>query len=138
MNRFLNAVEIGAPEAIYLTLQLPLRRSSRAVEFISTLKYFVNLKSHNEKTVLLHHPLNNAEYGNYFLKSLNRILKIPIISWTQWHEFSDGSDTKYNPIPFSLAPNKNTKGLRKSDSISSLLEVDLFLFNLIKILSIMP
>ena len=39
MNRFLNAVEIGAPEAIYLTLQLPLRRSSRAVEFIPTQQF---------------------------------------------------------------------------------------------------
>ena len=49
---------------------------------------------------------------------------------------SDNSDQTYTPIPLALAPNKNTKGLRKSDSISSLLEVDLFMFNLIKILSI--
>jgi hypothetical protein len=30
-NKFLNAVEISAQEAVYLTLQLPLRRSSRQV-----------------------------------------------------------------------------------------------------------
>ena len=104
--------------------------------WISTLKYFVNLKSHNEKSILLHHPINSGEDGNSYLKNLNRILEIPIISWTQWHGFSDNSDQTYTPIPFALAPNKNTKGLRKSDSISSLLEVDLFMFNLIKILSI--
>ena len=106
--------------------------------WISILKYFVNLKSNNEKAILLHHPINSGEYGKSYLRNLNRILKIPIISWTQWYEFSVSSDMIYTPIPFALAPNKNTKGLRKSDSISSLLEVDIFLFNLIKILSIMP
>ena len=35
-NRFLNTVEIGAPEAIYICLQLPLKWSSRAVVFINT------------------------------------------------------------------------------------------------------
>ena len=106
--------------------------------WISILKYFVNLKSHNEKPILLHHPINSGEDGNSYLENLNRILKIPIISWTQWHEFSDNSDRTYTPIPFALAPNKNTKRLRKSDSISSLLEIDLFMFTLIKILSIIP
>ena len=106
--------------------------------WITILKYFIILKSQKEKSILLHHPINSGEDGNRYLESLNRILKIPIISWTQWHGFSDNSDLTYNPIPFALAPNKNTKGLRKSDSISSLLEVDLFMFNLIKILSIMP
>ena len=106
--------------------------------WISILKYFVNLKLNSENAILLHHPINNGEYGDSYLENLNRILKIPLISWTQWQEFSDNSDLSYTPIPFALAPNKNTKGLRKSDSISSLLEVDLFMFNLIKILSILP
>ena len=35
-NIFLNAVEVSAQEAVYLVLQLPLRRSSRDVQFIST------------------------------------------------------------------------------------------------------
>ena len=35
-NKFLNAVEISAQEAVYLVMQLPLRRSSRAVQFINT------------------------------------------------------------------------------------------------------
>ena len=44
----------------------------------------------------------------------------------------------YNPIPFALAPNKNTMGLRTRDSISSLLEIDLFLLGLIRFLSLLP
>tara|TARA_B100000214_G_scaffold198339_1_gene143555 strand:- start:269 stop:988 length:720 start_codon:yes stop_codon:yes gene_type:complete len=103
--------------------------------WISILKYFVDIQLHKEKSILLHHPINSGDYGNSYLKNLNRILKIPIISWTQWSEFSNNSDITYTPIPFALAPNKNTEGLRQTDSISSLLEVDLFLFNLIKILS---
>ena len=35
-NKFLNAVEVSAQEAVYLVLQMPLRRSSRDVQFIST------------------------------------------------------------------------------------------------------
>ena len=35
-NKFLNAVEISAQEAVYLVLQMPLRRSSREVQFINT------------------------------------------------------------------------------------------------------
>ena len=35
-NKFLNAVEISAQEAVYLVLQMPMRRSSRDFQFIST------------------------------------------------------------------------------------------------------
>ena len=35
-NKFLNSVEISAQEACYLTLQLPLKRSSRQIIFINT------------------------------------------------------------------------------------------------------
>ena len=35
-NKFLNAVEISAQEAVYLVLQMPLRRSSRGFQFINT------------------------------------------------------------------------------------------------------
>ena len=35
-NKFLNAVEISAQEAVYLVLQMPLRRSSRDFQFINT------------------------------------------------------------------------------------------------------
>lgn len=35
-NKFLNSVEISAQEAVYIVLQLPMRKSSREVIFIST------------------------------------------------------------------------------------------------------
>ena len=35
-NQFLNAVEISAQEAVYILLQLPMRKSSREVIFINT------------------------------------------------------------------------------------------------------
>ena len=35
-NKFLNAVEISAQEAVYLVLQMPLRRLSREFQFINT------------------------------------------------------------------------------------------------------
>jgi hypothetical protein len=35
-NKFLNSVEISAQEAVYLILQLPMRKSSRNVVFINT------------------------------------------------------------------------------------------------------
>ena len=35
-NKFLNAVEISAQEAVYLVLQMPLRRSSQEFQFINT------------------------------------------------------------------------------------------------------
>ena len=35
-NKFLNAVEISVQEAVYLVLQMPMRRSSRDFQFIST------------------------------------------------------------------------------------------------------
>ena len=35
-NKFLNGVEISAQEAVYIILQLPMRRSSRGVVFINT------------------------------------------------------------------------------------------------------
>lgn len=35
-NKFLSHVEIGAQEAVYLVLQIPLRHTSRSVTFINT------------------------------------------------------------------------------------------------------
>ncbi len=45
-NKFLNAVEISAQKAVYLVLQMPLRRSSREFQFI-------NKSDPDERTFLL-------------------------------------------------------------------------------------
>ena len=35
-NKFLNSVKISSQEAVYLVLQMPLRRSTREFQFINT------------------------------------------------------------------------------------------------------
>ena len=35
-NKFLNAVQINAQEAVYLVLHMPMRRASREFQFINT------------------------------------------------------------------------------------------------------
>ena len=52
-NQFLNAVEISAQEAVYIVLQLPMRKSSREVIFINT--------TPPEERVQLLKPLNEIE-----------------------------------------------------------------------------
>ena len=55
-NKFLNSVEISAQEAVYLVLQMPLRRSSRDVVFINT---------------------SNPEERTFLLKSKDQINALP-------------------------------------------------------------
>lgn len=55
-NKFLNAVEISAQEAVYFVLQMPLRRSSREFQFINT--------SHPEERTFL-------------LKTLDKLQELP-------------------------------------------------------------
>ena len=52
-NQFLNAVEISAQEAVYIVLQLPMRKSSREVIFINT--------TSPEERVQLLKPMNEIE-----------------------------------------------------------------------------
>tara|TARA_Y100001968_G_scaffold305132_1_gene320740 strand:- start:521 stop:1114 length:594 start_codon:yes stop_codon:yes gene_type:complete len=106
-------------------------------EWILILKYIINLESKDAEPIILHHPLNN-EIGSSYLKYLRQKLKVPVLPWTRWNELQNKEGKKYSPIPFSLAPNKNTKNLRQNDSISSLLEIDIFLIGLINILTHLP
>ena len=55
-NKFLNAVEISAQEAVYLVLQRPLRRSSREFQFVST---------------------SDPAKSTFLLKSMDRIKELP-------------------------------------------------------------
>ena len=69
-NQFLNSVEIGAPEAAYICLQLPLKRSSRSVIFVNT-----NIP---EKRVFLLKPksvLSNMDDDDEDIKSKDLINK---------------------------------------------------------------
>jgi len=55
-NKFLNAVEISAQEAVYLVLQMPLRRASRDFQFINT---------------------SNPEERIFLLKTMDKIKDLP-------------------------------------------------------------
>lgn len=55
-NKFLNAVEISAQEAVYLVLQMPMRKSSRAFQFINT---------------------SNPDERTFLLKTLDKIKELP-------------------------------------------------------------
>ena len=52
-NKFLNSVEISAQEAVYIVLQLPMRKSSQEVIFIPT--------APSEERVQLLKPMNEME-----------------------------------------------------------------------------
>ena len=55
-NKFLNANEISAQEAVYLVLQMPLRRSSREFQFINT---------------------SDPDERTFLLKSMDKIKELP-------------------------------------------------------------
>ena len=55
-NKFLNAVEVSAQEAVYLVLQMPLRRSSREFQFINT---------------------SDPDERTFLLKSMDKIKELP-------------------------------------------------------------
>ena len=55
-NKFLNAVEISAQEAVYLVLQMPLRRSSREFQFVNT---------------------SDPDERTFLLKSMDKIKELP-------------------------------------------------------------
>ena len=55
-NKFLDAVEISAHEAVYLVLQMPLRRSSREFQFVNT---------------------SDPDERTFLLQSMDRIKELP-------------------------------------------------------------
>ena len=55
-NKFLNSVEISSQEAVYLVLQMPLRRSTREFQFINT---------------------SNPDERTFLLKTLDKIKELP-------------------------------------------------------------
>ena len=106
-------------------------------EWLPILKKLIDIESNYGKPILLHHPLTGNN-GSIYLNYLNKKLNIPIVDWAQWHQHKKELDEIFSPIPYSLAPNKNTKSLRKNDSISSLLEIEFIFFGLLNILVQIP
>ena len=98
-NKFLNNVEISAQEAVYIALQLPMRKSSRQVVFINT--------SPPEERVKLLKPLQEIkdledESDEIYASSLiNRYTKRPanlenlsLADWAAWYDSHNKSYIK--------------------------------------------
>ena len=89
-NKFLNNVEISAQEAVYIVLQLPMRKSSRQVVFINT--------SPPENSVHLLKPIEDIEMDDdseeiYATGLLKRYTKRPaslehvfLADWAAWYD----------------------------------------------------
>ena len=96
-NKFLNNVEISAQEAVYIALQLPMRKSSRQVVFINT--------SPPEERVQLLKPLQEIkdledESDEIYASGLiNRYTKRPVnlenLSLADWAAWYDSHNKSY-------------------------------------------
>ena len=92
-SKFVNNVEISAQEAVYIVLQLPMRKSSRQIVFINT--------SPPEERVELLKPLNDIKemdddcediYTNGLLKRYSkrpaRLEYLTLADWAAWYDKS--------------------------------------------------
>ena len=118
-NKFMNAVEISAQEAVYLVMQMPLRRSSRTVQFINTAptdeRCFL-LKSMDKINEL---PDNSTEIeSDNIIKRYQRrprqLENICLADFVAWYEISTG-DAQF----------KNTRPERNQKASNDILENDL-------------
>ena len=90
-NKFLNSVKISAQEAVYIVLQLPMKKSSRQVVFINT--------APPDERVQLLKPVNDIKEMKddcedvYTTGLLHRYAKCPfslehltLVDWTAWYD----------------------------------------------------
>ena len=100
-NKFLNSVEISAQEAVYLILQLPMRKSSRNVVFINT--------SPPAERVELLKPLSEIEKmsdeseeihsGGLLKRYIERPVSLQNITLADWAAWYDSCSTqKYKKV----------------------------------------
>ena len=90
-NKFLNSVEISAQEAVYIILQLPMRKSSREVIFIHS--------TPPEERVQLLKPINEIEQmpdkseeihsGGLLKRYIERPVSFKNVTLTDWAEWYD-------------------------------------------------
>lgn len=94
-NQFLSHVEIGAQEAVYLVLQMPLRKCTRSVDTNSAEKRVALLKSFTD---LQHLPKNstNIEADNVLKRYKRRPKKL---NYCIYADFVSWYDTVYSARP---------------------------------------
>ena len=109
-NKFLNAVEISAQEAVYLTLQMPLRRSSRQVQFINTTvpdeRTFL-LKTHDQLQDLPDNS-NDIESDNIIIRYQRRPCKLEnlcLADFVAWYNCVKESSNSKKPAKCVLLDN---------------------------------
>jgi len=92
-NKFLNSVEISAQEAVYIALQLPMRRSSREVIFIpsSPPDERVMLLKSLEDIKKLEDDSEEVESGGLLKRYVERPAIAERISLAEWAAFYDKS-----------------------------------------------
>ena len=90
-NKFLNNVEISAQEAVYIVLQLALRKSSRQVVFINTSP--PENRVHLLKSINDINEMNDDSEEIYATGRLNRYTKRPadlehvsLADWAAWYD----------------------------------------------------
>ena len=74
-------------------------------------------------SLILHHPLTDS-IGFDYLNNLQKKLKTPLLSWDKYEDIT--LINQFNPIPYCLLPNPNTRKILRSDSKTSLIEFDQF------------
>ena len=119
-NKFLNSVEISAKEAVYIILQLPMRKSSREVIFINT--------SPPEERVQLLKPINEIEqmpneseeihFGGLLKRYIERpasLQNVTLADWAAWYVHVINIQYKYtntkkidvDQLPLETAQDEN-------------------------------
>ena len=99
-NKFLNSVEISAQEAVYIILQLPMRKSSRNVVFINTsppndrvelLKPLSEIEKMSDESEEIH----SGGLLKRYVERPDSLKTITLADWAAWYSSGLNKYTKY-------------------------------------------
>ena len=114
-NKFLNSVEISAQEAVYLILQLPMRKSARNVVFINTsppaervelLKPLSEIEKMSDESEEIH----SGGLLKRYIERPDILRNITLADWAAWYD--------------SCGTQKDKKVQKKADTDNLLLETE--------------
>ena len=99
-NKFLNAVEISAQEAVYLALQLPMRRSSREVVFIpsSPPDERIQLLKSLDQIKEMEDESEEIETGSLIKRYIERpqsLENVTLADWAAWYDMKSNGKSIY-------------------------------------------
>ena len=99
-NKFLNAVEISAQEAVYLALQLPMRRSSREIVFIpsSPPDERIQLLKSIDQLKELKDDSEEIESGGLIKRYMERpdcVESVSLAEWAAWYDQKGNAKNSY-------------------------------------------